>query len=83
MTDQNLAEAKAIHQQTHAWLDSLLTSGVDEAAAVTGIMNAFTERALVNGGTPKTAKWLRNQARQIEKHGDALIAAFAAHKREG
>ncbi|GAA4643967.1 hypothetical protein GCM10023115_19270 [Pontixanthobacter gangjinensis] len=83
MQNDQLSEARQVNNQTHAWLDSLLTSGVSEAAAVTGMMNALVERALVNGGTPKTAKWLRGQARQIEKNGDALIEAFAAHKGGG
>ncbi len=81
--EETLIEARQINQQTHAWMDSLLTAGVSEAAAVTGAMNALIERALVSGGPEKTAKWLRGQARYTERHGGDLIAAFAAHKRQG
>lgn len=76
MTEQDLTEAREVHQQAHSWIDTMLVAGISEGVAVTGTLQALIERALLSGGTPKTAKWLRDQARQVEKTGDELLAAL-------
>ena len=76
MTEHDLTEAHAVRQKTHEWIATMETAGISEAVIVTAAMQALIERALVSGGPHKTAKWLRSQARQTEKHGQELIDAL-------
>ena len=76
MMDHALNDARDAHTKTHEWINSLIVAGVSEQAAVTGALQALIERVLLSSDAPKTARFLRHHARQIEKGGDELIKAL-------
>ena len=71
--DDKLQDARDVRDQAHQWVNTMLAAGIAEQAAVVGAMQALIERALISGGSEKTANWLRGQAAQIEMHGDDLL----------
>jgi hypothetical protein len=64
--------------KAQAWIDDLLIAGMAENAAVTAIHMALIERALVSGGVPATASWLRGMAKHVEVQGPALLKELRA-----
>lgn len=71
--NDKLQDARDVRDQAHHWVNTMLAAGIAEQAAVVGAMQALIERALISGGSDKTANWLRSQATQIELHGDELV----------
>jgi hypothetical protein len=67
-------EMLSLRAKTQAWIDDLLIAGMSQNAASAAIHQALIERALVTGGVPATASWLRGMAKHVEIHGPALLA---------
>ncbi|WP_230280717.1 hypothetical protein [Croceicoccus sp. Ery15] len=74
--DEKLQDAHEVREKAHNWVNTMVAAGISEQAAVIGAMQALVERALLQGGSKKTANWLRNQAMQIDVHGDELLRMF-------
>lgn len=78
MTEDNMNDARAVHTKAHEWINTLMTSGVSETAAVVALQQALVERLLIAGGTVQAAKFLRGQAEQVERYGPDFIHALKA-----
>lgn len=79
-TAEQRREMVEINHGAHAWIDTLQVSGVNENAAVAGIVTALCERSIRAMGVDATANWLRRQADLVADSGDALLAEI---KRQG
>lgn len=71
--NEKINDARDVREKAHLWVNTMITAGITEQAAVVGAMQALVERALLQGGSEKTAGWLRDQATQIETYGDELL----------
>lgn len=69
-----------ILKRTHAWIDGLQISGLNENVIVTSMHMALVERALRAGGVAKTAEWLQGVADMTAALGHELLAEI---KRQG
>lgn len=76
MLNTQLQDAREVHAKAHDLVNTLVASGISEQAAVVGTFQALVERVLLAGGTKETARWLRDQAGQVEKTGDEFLRAL-------
>jgi hypothetical protein len=73
------AELVQLARKAHEFINSLQIAGIEERTAVTCIANACVERVARLQGAAGAAHWLRNLAKLVDAHGDAIEETARAH----
>jgi hypothetical protein len=73
-TNEQHLEMLDVLKRAHAWIDSMMVSGMAENTIVTAVHTALVERALRAGGVLKTVEWLQGQADMTHKFGPLMLA---------
>ena len=73
---EELQEAAEVRARTERLIDTLGGAGMTQRAIVVGMQLALTERLLTADGAAAAAKFLRDQADQVEAWGPDYLAAL-------